>query len=195
MKRWPVKDFEGLYEVDEYSEVYSVHRRIECKNGVIKHFQPVHLSKHANVQVKYFQVQLYKNNKQYTKYNHILGATAFVANPDNLPEVNHEDGDRQNNHYTNFNWVTSSGNSQHAVDTGLRTYTNRLSYSEFLECLQAIIGGENYASLSARVPYKVPFLSTKIRKIARAENLEHLLDASLRDQKQMRARINGNKNR
>ena len=38
-----------------------------------------------------------------------------------------------------------------------------------------------------RVPYKVPFLSTKLRKIANELNIVHLLDASLKEQKINRA--------
>lgn len=132
-----------------------------------------------------------RNNCQETHYVHRLVAQSFVPNPDNKPEVNHIDGDRLNNNVSNLEWVTSSENSFHASATGLRIYTNRLTRDEFIECLQAVVGGESYKSLSLRVPYKVPFLSTKLRKIAREERIEHLLDESLHQQKIARARRNG----
>ena len=51
---------------------------------------------------------------------HRLVARAFVPNPLDLPEVNHLDGDKANNLFTNLEWTTRSGNNKHAFDIGLR---------------------------------------------------------------------------
>ena len=51
---------------------------------------------------------------------HILVARAFVPNPENKPEVNHDDGRKFNCHVSNLVWATSSENVQHAFDTGLK---------------------------------------------------------------------------
>lgn len=48
-------------------------------------------------------------------------ALAFIPNPYNLPEVNHIDGDKHNNHVSNLEWVTHQQNVQHSFDTGLKT--------------------------------------------------------------------------
>lgn len=64
----------------------------------------------------YLQVE-YCGKKQLV---HRLVAMAFIPNPDNLPEVNHKDGNKHNNHFTNLEWCTASNNKQHAHDTGLR---------------------------------------------------------------------------
>jgi hypothetical protein len=43
-------------------------------------------------------------------------AEAFVPNPDNLPNVLHLDGDRENNHYTNLKWSNSQSNHMSALN-------------------------------------------------------------------------------
>jgi len=50
---------------------------------------------------------------------HRVVATAFIPNPDNLPEVNHIDGNKLNNHASNLEWVTHKQNMEHAYKTGL----------------------------------------------------------------------------
>lgn len=50
---------------------------------------------------------------------HRAVAAAFVPNPDNLPEVNHIDGNKLNNHASNLEWTTRKGNMRHAYATGL----------------------------------------------------------------------------
>lgn len=48
---------------------------------------------------------------------HRLVALTFIENKDNLPVVNHKDGDRQNNKITNLEWTSLSGNAIHAIKT------------------------------------------------------------------------------
>jgi hypothetical protein len=170
-----IQGYENKYAVTPCGQIFSY-----LKNGF--------LSSASNVQVQYMQVGLWQNNIGRTQYVHRLVAQAYIPNPLGLLEVNHKDGNRRNNHVSNLEWVTSSENSQHAADTGLRKYTNRMSEEEFLECLDCVINGESYANLSQRVPYKVPFLSVKLRKISRKYGLESCLDISLKDQRVVRNR-------
>lgn len=67
----------------------------------------------------YPSIGLYKNNILDTRLIHRLVAEAFIPNPNSYPEVNHIDGVKTNNVFTNLEWVTSSQNKQHAHRLGL----------------------------------------------------------------------------
>lgn len=192
MKWLPIKDYENLYEVSDTGLIKSVDRVLKVKGQKDRLFKGKELYLHSNTQLEYKQVSLWKDNKGHTLYVHRLVAQTFIPNPENKPEVNHINGNRQDNRVENLEWVTSSENSYHANEYGLRVYSNRLTEEEFLDCLHCVIDGESYLSLSKRVPYKVPFLSVKLRKIAQKYGLEDLLNESLALQRTQRARINGN---
>ena len=53
---------------------------------------------------------------------HRLIAKAFIPNPDNLPQVNHKDGNKQNNFASNLEWCTASQNIIHSVKNNLQPY-------------------------------------------------------------------------
>lgn len=63
--------------------------------------------------------RLSKNNVKEGFYAHRLVAENFLENPDNLPIVNHKDGNKLNNNVNNLEWSTYSDNSIHAHENGL----------------------------------------------------------------------------
>ena len=67
----------------------------------------------------YKQVKLSIKGAKYYRYVHRLVAQAFVDNPNNLPWVNHIDGNKINNSWENLEWVMPSENTKHAFRIGL----------------------------------------------------------------------------
>lgn len=61
---------------------------------------------------KRFVVSLGRKNK---KYIHRLVAEAFIPNPQNLPEVDHIDGNGLNNKVENLRWCTHDINMQNSI--------------------------------------------------------------------------------
>lgn len=59
-------------------------------------------------------------HKKFSKTIHRLVAMHFLPNPNNLPEVNHKDGNKSNNRASNLEWCTRQYNIRHAHDTGLK---------------------------------------------------------------------------
>ena len=53
------------------------------------------------------------------EFLHRLIAEAFIPNPNNLPIINHIDGNKLNNSIENLEWCTHSQNTLHAYETGL----------------------------------------------------------------------------
>ena len=69
----------------------------------------------------YLAVNIKSKGKQKTLYVHRLVAEAFISKTKDTGEVNHIDGDKQNNNVSNLEWTTHSKNLQHAYELGLAT--------------------------------------------------------------------------
>lgn len=65
----------------------------------------------------YLRVQLHGK----TMLIHRIVATVFIPNQKKALEVNHKDGNKQNNSISNLEWVTRSENLCHAYKMGLKS--------------------------------------------------------------------------
>jgi hypothetical protein len=57
---------------------------------------------------------------------HRLVGIAFIENPLKLPEINHIDGNKENNNSLNLEWVTPKQNKRHAWKIGLSRTTDSM---------------------------------------------------------------------
>lgn len=118
MEIWkPVPGYEGSYEVSNLGRVRSVSRYTPTWSGKV--FKKGTIKKQKEDKDGYFKVWLSKNSKKKPFFVHRLVATAFLDNPDNLPVVNHKDGNKKNNTVENLEWCTLSENTKHAFKIGL----------------------------------------------------------------------------
>ena len=96
-----VAGYEGLYQVSNLGNVKSLNYLNTGQVRILKQ------RKHTD---GYLQINLWKEGKMKTHYVHRLVAQAFIENPDNLPEVNHIDENKQNNRVDNLEWCEHTYN-------------------------------------------------------------------------------------
>jgi hypothetical protein len=114
---YDIPKWEGEYQISSMLRVKSLDRVIQgkknarfCKSRIL----PVSITWNG-----YHTVKFNNNGKQKTMYIHRLIALAIIPNPQNKKEVNHKDGNKNNNYPSNLEWVTRHENIEHAFRMGL----------------------------------------------------------------------------
>lgn len=95
-----VVGYEGLYCISSEGRVKSF---MKYPNGKI-------MSLKTN-KYGYVVIGFCLNNERKFYLVHRLVAQAFIDNSDNLPQVNHKDEDKSNNHYLNLEWCDAQYNN------------------------------------------------------------------------------------
>ena len=109
----PIKGYESQYQVSDQGRVKSLK------------FGKERIRKQVRIPKGYLQVQLWKNGEMKWYLVHRLVAQAFIPNPNNLPEVNHKDEDKENNSVQNLEWCDRKYNVNYG--TGIQRQAEKLS--------------------------------------------------------------------
>lgn len=115
METWKsIAGYEGLYEVSNRGQVRSVVRTSKRNGNTTKTVQStvLRIQQQSN---GYLKVSLCKDGKARDFRVHRLVASAFIPNPDNLPEVNHLNEDKSDNRVENLCWSSHRDNIMHGT--------------------------------------------------------------------------------
>ena len=101
MRQIDIKNFEN-YQITDDGRVWS--------KTANKYLKPVDAG-------KYRKVTLYSEGRVAQPTIHYLVASAFVPNPENLPEINHRDENTHNNTAENLEWCSHIYNMRYGTRT------------------------------------------------------------------------------
>jgi hypothetical protein len=149
-----LKQIEGFMDYLISDTGYVISRKIDPSGKIMKFGH-----KPTPKGDKYRYVNLCSNNCMYPRTIHRLVALAFVPNPDSKPEVNHKDGNKLNNHYTNLEWVTRKENAEHASLNGFYQMgedkcDSKLKNADIIAIRQMHSAGISIAKISKNYPVK-----------------------------------------
>lgn len=129
---------------------------------------------------------------------HRMVAMTYLPNPNNLPEVNHIDGNKSNNHVNNLEWVTRHDNQKHAFKLGLNSNKGvkngkaRVTPEIAVSLYYKLLDGYSPKQLSRETGYSVDLLSKIKAKKTWCEYLKDLPDCprlSMEDSKKTTVEI------
>lgn len=113
--------YEGMYSVSNKGRVRSLCRKIWNGYDFVVHQEQI--LKPNILHKGYLQVTLNDSRKRKCMLVHRLVAIAFLPNPNNYDQINHIDGNKQNNNVENLEWCNNSMNQKHAYANGLNKHS------------------------------------------------------------------------
>lgn len=118
----PVRGLENYIAVSNHGRVLSKARPVSYPNGLKKTKEDKILTPRKTRGYFYVRVLISDGEFRFSRNIavHRLVAQEFCANRLGFNEVNHKDGNKENNHASNLEWVSRSENILHAVSMGLR---------------------------------------------------------------------------
>ena len=116
--------FEGLYAVSNYGRVLAYEKTRVMPKGGIRTYPETILKQVFNHR-GYPIVNLYIDGTMKQFFVSRLVAQAFIPNPDNLPQVCHNDDNPENNHVENLYWGTNKDNQDDSHRKGRHSKPKR----------------------------------------------------------------------
>lgn len=110
-----IPGYEGYFEVSNLGNFRSKDRKVPYRNGQMRNY-PGKPLKTELTRDGYTRITLMKDAIKKRYMCHRLVALAFIPNPNNLEQVNHKDGVRNNNCVDNLEWCTNTENQRHAYN-------------------------------------------------------------------------------
>lgn len=121
-----IEGSDGAYSISNIGRVMSNSTVIRRKRlGSYK--RNSFIKKQTVIRKGYMVVTLSIKGKHSQYLVHRLVAAAFIPNTEHKPQVNHIDGNKQNNCVSNLEWVTGKENMIHASKHGLLNTHNPLN--------------------------------------------------------------------
>lgn len=111
-----ITNYENLYQISNLGRVRSVDRLIK-QYGHKRQYERLMKGKILKLHKQnggYMLATLTKDGKEKKMLVHRLVAQEFIPNPQNKEQVNHIDGNKQNNCIDNLEWCTQSENVKHS---------------------------------------------------------------------------------
>ena len=129
---WKPVEENPVYLVSNCGRVRTIDHPVWCKvNNSYSIRKGIMCTLSNNNSKGYWRVSIQINNEQHAFSVHRLVAKAFIPNPNNLPQVNHIDGNKNNNNVSNLEWCDNDYNMQHAIQHELiHTYNHRSKASK-----------------------------------------------------------------
>lgn len=100
-----INGYWGLYKISNYGRVMSLNYLNNGTSEIMK----------QDTSNGYCRVILQKNKKTDRVFVHRLVAQHFIDNESNLPQVNHRDENKLNNHVDNLEWCSAKYNSNYGT--------------------------------------------------------------------------------
>ena len=115
-KEWKeIKGYEGRYIISNYGEIISL-PRYKQNNSKLQYVEPKEIARYVNSKNGYVYVQLWNNATYKNIRLHKLVAQNFIPNKDNKLQINHIDGNKQNNRVDNLEWANDKEQMKHCKE-------------------------------------------------------------------------------